>query len=84
MDNKRVEKPAEASKKISREGKRIGFGGFGMQAGIGRGPGTQERVTRGLESTTLCGLVEGSRGAFLKSEDNGDSRLDWDPSEGSR
>ena len=66
---------------ISREGKRVGSGGFGMQVGIGRGPGTQERVTRGLESTPLCGLVEGPRGAFLKSEDNGDSRLDWDPAE---
>ena len=34
-----------------------------------------------LESTTLCRLVEGPRGAFLKSEDNGNSRLDWDPAE---
>ena len=52
-----------------------------MQAGIGRGPGTQERVTRGLESTSMCGLVEGPRDALLKSEDNGDSRPDWDPAE---
>ena len=52
-----------------------------MQTRIGRGPGTQERVTRGRESTPLCGLVEGARGTFLKSEYNGDSRLDWDPAE---
>ena len=31
--------------------------------------------------TPLCGLVEGPRGTFLKSEDNGDSGLDWDPAE---
>ena len=64
---------------ISREDKRVESEGFGMQAGIGRSPGTQERVTRGLESTPLCGLVEGPRGTFLKSKDNGDSRLNWDP-----
>ena len=52
-----------------------------MQTGIGIGPGTQESVTRGLELTPLCGLVEGPRGTFLKSEDNGDSRLDWDSAE---
>ena len=60
---------------ISGKDKRVGSGGFGMQTGIGRRPGTQERVTRGLESTPLCGLVEGPRGAFLKGEDKGDSRL---------
>ena len=52
-----------------------------MQTGIGRGPGTQERVTRGPESTPLCRLVEGPRGTFLKGEDNGDIRLDWDSAE---
>ena len=38
-----------------------------MQAGIGRSTETQERVTRGLESTPLCALIEGPRGTFLKS-----------------
>ena len=38
-----------------------------MQAGIGRGPGTQERVTRGLESTPLCGLVEAHEAHFSRA-----------------
>ena len=52
-----------------------------MQTGIGRAPGAQGRVTRGLESTPLCRLVEGPRGTLLKSEDNRDGRLDRDPAE---
>ena len=43
--------------------------------------GSRGRVTRGLESTQLCGLVKGPRGALLKSEKNRDSRSDWDYAE---
>ena len=74
VDNKRMERPAETSRtRYSERVKELDLeeGRIGSQKGIGRGLGAQGCVTRGLESTPLCRLVEGPRGTLLKWEDNG-------------
>ena len=73
VDKKKAERPSEASNARYLESVRE-LDLEDLLAGVGRSPGTQERVTRGLESTPLGGLVEGPRGAILK-------RTDWDPAE---
>ena len=67
MDNKKMERPADASKTRYSKRKKVGPEGFGLQTGVGGGLGAQGCVTRGHESTPLCRLVEGPRGTLLKT-----------------
>ena len=43
-----------------------------MQTRVGRSPGAQACVTRGLESTPVRRLVKGPRSTFLKSKNDED------------
>ena len=43
-----------------------------MQTRVGRRPGAQACVTRGLQSTTVRRLAKGPRSTFLKSKNDED------------
>ena len=68
----------DQSVEISGEGKGAGLGRPGMRTRVGGSSGFRASVTCGLEKTPVRGLVEGSRDAFLKSENNGDGGSHWD------
>ena len=73
VEDKSVEKPAEASRtRYLEKVKELDLEDLEVQAGIGRSPGAQACVTRGFESAPVRRLAKGPRDAFLKGKNDED------------